>query len=445
MGRRLHDLIDSAPMSRAQIIAVLVTVALSALDGFDVLSVTFAAPGLRAEFGIDRAVLGLVLSAGLVGMALGSLLLAPWADRVGRKALVLVSLALMAAGMLASAFAPDVALLGAWRVVTGCGIGAMVAVINPLAAELANARRRDLAVGMMTVGYPIGGLLGGLIAVYLLEHFGWRAVFLLGAAAALALLPLVLACLPESIAYLERRGDPKALARAEAILRRWGHAVLPPAGIAAAAVAPPASVRALFSAALWRRTVSLIAANFLFVITTYFFLSWLPQFVADAGFSAAAATGVAVGANLAGVVGGLLLGGFAPRLGGVRVAVVALAGTGLATMAFGTLPPDLEVLRLMAGVTGFFLFGGVVGLYAIIASAFPVELRATGAGLVIGIGRGGSALSPMIAGFLLAAGVERGGVTLVMGACAVLAAVILATLPAVIRPLGKLSSGLERP
>lgn len=145
---------DDGPMTRAQIAAVAGTVLLSALDGFDVLSVTFVAPAVAREFGVGKSGLGVVLAAGLAGMAVGSLALAPLADRVGRRALVLVSLGLMAAGMVASAGVGGVGALAAWRVVTGCGIGAMVAVIAPLAAEYASARRRDLAVALMAVGYP---------------------------------------------------------------------------------------------------------------------------------------------------------------------------------------------------------------------------------------------------------------------------------------------------
>src|SRR5580658_7181607 len=127
-------------MSGVQKVAVALTCALSALDGYDVLSMTFAAPAITLAWGVGKAALGVVLSSGLVGMALGSFLLAPLADFIGRKRMILISLILMGLGALLSGFATSLPQLAAWRVVTGLGIGACIAVINPISAEFANGR-----------------------------------------------------------------------------------------------------------------------------------------------------------------------------------------------------------------------------------------------------------------------------------------------------------------
>lgn len=422
-----RQIIVTSPMSRAQIVAVAVTAMISALDGFDVLSITFAAPGVVRDFGVDKAALGLALSGGLVGMALGSLLLAPLADRFGRRALVLLSLTLMAIGMFASATAGDIAGLTGWRVLTGLGIGAMVAVINPLAAEYANGRRRELAVAIMAIGYPVGGVVGGALAAILLQIYDWRAIFILGGCGAVVLIPVVIALLPESIAFLTDRQPRNALTRVNAVLRRFGHGPL--ARLPAAQTHRRVPVATLFDADLRRATLVIIAVNFLYVIAVYFFLSWLPQMVVDAGFTPRDATGVAVVANLAGVVGGILLGWLAPRLGLKRLVVIAMSGMGFSMALFGSAPADLGLLSAAAGLTGFFLFAGIVGVYSVIARAFPPNARATGAGLVIGIGRGGSALAPLIAGLLFTAGLGRDGVSIAIGLSAVFAACLLLGLP----------------
>src|SRR5258708_23459673 len=135
VGADPRALMRGAPMSALQRAAVAVTVALCALDGFDVLAASFAAPAISVAWGIDRAALGAMLSAGLVGMALGSLLLAPAADTIGRRKLIFIALALMGVGMGASSVATGVPGLSLWRVVTRIGIGAMIPVINPLATE----------------------------------------------------------------------------------------------------------------------------------------------------------------------------------------------------------------------------------------------------------------------------------------------------------------------
>ena len=414
---------DSAPMSRAQVAAVAVTVALSALDGYDVLSVTFAAPAIALDWGIGKAALGVLLSGGLAGMALGSLVLAPFADVVGRRKLVLGSLVLMAVGMLLSAFAQSLVQLVAWRVLTGLGIGAMVAVINPLAAEFANARRRALALALMAMGYPLGGLIGGLVSAVLLRLYGWPAVFLVGFVAASIFLPIVLRFLPEPLAFLLAQRKPDSLARVNALLVRCGLdgvAVLP-----AEAPLGSAGYAAVFAPGQRRTTMRITCANLLFVMAVYYVLSWLPQMVTEAGFPPSTASLVAAVANLAGIAGGVMLGWLASRAGLKRLTVATMIGLGLATTAFGFTPPSLPLMVVAAGVCGFFLFGGIAGLYATFAVNFSAEARASGSGFVIGIGRIGSALAPLLAGWLFAVGLDRGAVSAAFGMCALLAGIVL--------------------
>src|SRR3546814_544177 len=143
----VQKLLDESPMSRAQTVAVIIIGLLSALDGYDVLAMTFAAPGVSAEFDVGKAALGLALSSGLVGMALGSFFMAPLGDRFGRRSVVLISLVLMCVGMLMSAFVTSIVQLAAWRVVPGIGIGSLIPVLEPLAAEFSNASSEERGVG----------------------------------------------------------------------------------------------------------------------------------------------------------------------------------------------------------------------------------------------------------------------------------------------------------
>ena len=171
------------PMTSFQMVAVIICIALNALDGFDILAITFAGPGITKEWGLGPGGLGIVISTGLVGMTIGSLTLAPMADTVGRRPTILLCLVLMTVGMLLSATADSVVTLVVWRVVTGLGIGGMLASINAMVAEYANDERRDFCVGLMAIGYPIGGVLGGMASAWLLAHFDWRAVFVFGGVA----------------------------------------------------------------------------------------------------------------------------------------------------------------------------------------------------------------------------------------------------------------------
>ncbi len=415
---------DAAPMGAVQKTVIALTFALSALDGYDVLSVAFAAPSISAEWGITKATLGVVLSAGLLGMAAGALVLAPLADMIGRKTVVLICLCLMAVGMAASSYAGGTGSLAGWRVVTGLGIGGCVATINPIAAEFANARHRALTVSIMAIGYPAGGLAGGIVASVLLRFYDWRAVFFFGFSAAFLLLPLVAALMPESLGYLLTRPGPAALPRINAVLKLCGHP-----GVAS--LAPAGAVERRGYAALFGErpgaTAWITVANLLYAAAAYYVLSWLPQMVADAGFSAASASVVSAIGSLAGIGGGLALGWLAQRHGLRGLTSATMIGLGGATMVFGWTPPVLPLLMLAGGICGMFLFSGATGVYATIATTFSDEARASGSGFVSGIGRLASAAAPLLAGFLFNGGMSRSGVSLIFGLVAVLSGLIILT------------------
>src|ERR1700716_776497 len=168
-----RETLASAPMSALQVVAVAITVGLTALDGFDVLSISFAAPGIATEWGIDRAALSVVLSMELIGMALGSIVLGGVADRIGRRPTMLGCLVLMTSGMFIVTTVKQIVDLEIWRFITGLGIGGLLACTNAVAAEFSNLRRRNLCVSLMAVGYPIGAVIGGLIVKELLRDHDW--------------------------------------------------------------------------------------------------------------------------------------------------------------------------------------------------------------------------------------------------------------------------------
>jgi len=180
-ARALRAAIDDGPMSRFQVLAVCLCVALNMLDGYDVLVMAFTASEVAREWSLSGYALGVLLSAGLVGMAIGSLLVAPWADRYGRRAVILACLGVITFGMLLSALARQPAQLKALRVLTGVGIGGILASLNVITSEYSSRRWRSAAIGVQVTGYPIGATLGGTVAALLITSFGWRSAFLFGA------------------------------------------------------------------------------------------------------------------------------------------------------------------------------------------------------------------------------------------------------------------------
>jgi MFS family permease len=418
-------LLLTAPMSRFQIVAIIVTLALCALDGFDVLAITFSAPAIGPEMGLNKAQLGYILSTGLLGMALGSLTLSPLADTRGRRQTLFISLALMVAGTLWTAFSASLGALIASRLLTGVGIGAMIGIIMPMAAEYANAQRRDLAVSLMTVGYPIGGILGGLTSAGLLAAFGWRSIFLLASGVGVVLAVAVYLCLHEPIAMIVTRPGKDGLARANAYLRRCGHGPvdrLPPPP-----VTPGVPMAALFAPDMLRDTLTIALVYFLYMIPQFYMQTWLPTLVGDAGLKPAQGALVSAFFSIGGVIAGLFVAATSIRLGLKRVEIVLLLGAGLMILVFSALPGRLGTLLGGAVVSGFFVMGAMVGMYAIISRSFPAHLRASGTGFVIGTGRLGSILPPILAGWLFVAGLDRGTVSIIMAAPALACVLVLAT------------------
>jgi benzoate transport len=411
-------------MRPLQVAAVTMCILLTALDGFDVLAISFAAPGISAEWGIDRAALGIVLSMELIGMAIGSILIGGFADRFGRRPAIFGCLGLMTVGMYLASTASGITSLSIYRLGTGLGIGGMLASTNAMAAEFSNLKRRNLSVILMAAGYPVGAIVGGTIASLLLVSFDWRAVFLFGAVDTLAFIPLTWLLLPESLEYLLLHRPKGALERINKTLRRMSHNVIET--LPEVRVEPRASnLMSLFSPALARTTMLLTVAYFTHIVTFYFTLKWIPKIVVDMGFSPSLAGGVLVWANVGGLTGSVLLGLLSLRYNVKPMVIGALIFAFATVTWFGQGQADLVQLSAVAAAAGFFTNSAVVGLYALFAQSFPTEVRAGGTGFVIGVGRGGSVAGPIVAGFLFAAGAGLPIVALLMGFGSIIAAFML--------------------
>lgn len=420
-----RERLSSSPMSNAQIVAIAITIGLNALDGFDVLSISFASPGIARDWGIDRAALGVVLSMELIGMAVGSMVIGMVADALGRRRTMLACLGVMALGMALVTTTHSIRELCIWRVFTGLGIGGMLAATNAVATEFASERRRDLCVALMASGYPVGAVIGGTVASLLLRGSDWRVVFQFGALATAACLPLVYFLVPESIAWLCQRQPPGALAAVNAGLARMGHAPVEALPVRST-VRPRAGLADLFTPALASTTLLVTSAYFLHITSFYYLLKWVPKIVVDMGYAASSAAGVLVWANVGGAIGGGVFGFAAHRFSARHLTMFVLVASTIMLALFGRGQTNLYGLSFICAVTGFFTNGGVVGLYAILARAFPTHARASGTGFAIGVGRGGAVIAPMIAGSLFTHGFGLQAVSIAMGLGSLLGATVLA-------------------
>jgi len=314
-----------------------------------------------------------------------------------------------------------------WRLITGLGIGGMLASLNAIASEFASARRRDLCVSLMAIGYPLGAIIGGSIAAVLLSRSNWRAVFEFGAVVSALLVPIVLWWVPESVLWLCQRQPPRALERVNRSLAKLGRgpvATLPPA--------PPRSQHrgsaGIFGPELIVTTMLVTLAYSLHVTTFYFLVKWIPKIVVDMGFTPSMAAGVLVWTNVGGASGAAVLGLLTQRVGLKALTITWLLASTAMVALFGHSPASLWQLSLTCALAGFCTNGGIVGLYVILARAYPTDARAAGTGFAIGIGRAGSVLAPIAAGFLFQVGWGLPAVALTMGLGSLLAAAAVAVL-----------------
>jgi MFS transporter, AAHS family, vanillate permease len=420
-----RSLLATSPMGFLQIVVCTITAFLNALDGFDLLAISFATPGIMKEFHIEPSVgLGLVLAMDLWGMAVGSFLLGGLADYIGRRRSILIFLVVMAIGMFLCSHADNREQLAAWRFFTGLGIGGMLAAINATAAEFSNERMRKFWLALMTIGYPLGNILAAFILSPLLKTHDWRIVFELGAGATAAMIPVVWLLVPESVSWLCRRQPANALSRINASLKRMGYAAID--ALPSLSVGPVrAPLADVFKARYLGLTLLLVFAYFAHITSFYYILKWVAPIISKLGYSPSNIADVLFWVSVGGAAGGALLGALALRMSLIWLTSGVMLLGMISISIFGMGQSSLGELKLIVGICGFFTNAGIVGLYTLLALAYPTHLRATGTGVVIGAGRGGAALAPILAGYLFQHGLSLQVVSIVMGCGSLLGAVAL--------------------
>jgi len=403
---RLHDirrLVGEGTMSAHQIIAITVCMGLNMLDGFDVLVMSFTAPSISHEWKLSGSELGLLFSAALVGMACGSLFLAPRADRFGRRAIVISSVSIVSVGMLASAFVNSYSVLAALRAVTGVGIGGILASATVLVSEYASDRWRSTASFLFTTGYSLGGTLGGAAAAILIHRFGWRTAFEFGAAASCLMLPISYWGLPESVDFLITKQPANALHQLNRLLSKMRHptlAALPP--LEPSMSLPGARSLTRLLAPSLRRPTLLVWTAFFFLMGAYYFVfNWTPKLLTASGLSVEQGINSGVLLSVGGIAGTVLF-AFVNRIIDVRRVTLGCLLASAALMAAFALSLSHLPLALLVGVAlGGMSTSAMAGLYAITPTLYAADLRTAGMGWGIGMGRLGAILAPLATGILV--------------------------------------------
>jgi len=428
---RIRRQLLERPMTFYQILAVGIGVVVNMMDGYDLLSISFASSAIDREWLIGDERIGRLFGIGLFGMACGAFGLSWISDVVGRRTGTVVNLVMMSIGMTIAAFSASFGVLMAARFLTGLGIGAMTASIGSLVFELAPKKRREISLGFVTAAFPVGTLAGGWIAANVLLDIDWRAVFGFGAVLSVLLIPLVWFLLPESFDYLLGKQPRNALERANRQLGKLGLeklGELPPKS----AVTPTDGTSLLDVLRQPVLTSAILAClgYFGFMTSQYFILNWMPRIMVQEGFTDAGAIGFGLIRDIGAIIGCLVVGTVTARLGVRPVTVGLLLILAAAIAAFGTLPLDaVQAIRISSFFIGFAAFATAVGIFSIMASGYPAHVRATGIGVAFTAGRLGATAGGYFGGFFLdVAGLDRAGVCVVLAIPAVIAAVIVGQL-----------------
>ena len=379
-----------------------------ALDGFDLVVLGAVTPALLEyqEWGLTAPQIGVITSYGLFGMLIGALGIGTLADVIGRRSCILISVVSFSVFTALLAIAPSPGIFGLFRFLAGLGLGGLIPTAATMVSEFARMRRGSSSITFMMTGYHVGGVLTALLAIPILPLLGWRAMFVIGALPAIALVPLMLRNLPESTSFLVAHGRR---AEAEELASRYG-IPLEPEEVRGVQTEERASeggrfgaLKTLFSGGYLLATLAFWVASFMGLLLVYGLNQWLPTIMRDAGYALGAALAFLLVLNVGAVIGLLVAGPVADRYGSKSACAgwFALAAVFLFLLSV-QLPLPLTYVVVL--VTGFFVFSAQVLLYAYVSKHYPTSGRGTALGWAAGIGRIGAICGPIFGGILLGAG-----------------------------------------
>jgi benzoate transport len=374
------------------------------LDGFDLVVVGTVVPALQKpeEWGLSPAGTTFVITIGLVGMMIGALTIGTLTDLIGRRKALMGAVTSFSFFTLLCAFAPNESVFGILRFLAGVGLGGCLPTAIAMVNEFNRSGRSGRATTTMMTGYHVGAVTTAALAIVVIPGFGWRWMFVLGALPALVLVPLMFRYLPESAAYLVAHGRR---AEAEEVARRHGLQLEDPAAPVAehAGEGAGATVRTLFTSAYVRNTIVVGVTSFMGLLLVYGLNNWLPTIMREADYELGAALAFLLVLNVGAVVGLLIAGTIADRIGARTAGVIWFAGAAL-LLALLSIRLPIAGIYLMVFLTGCFVFSAQVLVYAFVSANHPPQVRATALGWSAGAGRIGAIVGPIITGALFAAG-----------------------------------------
>ncbi|AIT61671.1 MFS transporter [Corynebacterium doosanense] len=395
---------STSPATRSSLIVTLLCWFAILLDGFDLVVLGVTIPSMLEDEGwsFSPADATFVSTVGLFGMMVGALTIGTLTDRLGRRRILIWSVALFSLFTLGLAFTENVMVFGLLRFLAGAGLGGALPTAISLVTEFRGAKKGGSASTLLMTGYHTGAVATALLGMYLIQPLGWHAMFIAGALPAILLIPAMLLWLPESPQYLHAKGDT---ARAERIAADYGLSLESDIDRAHKDEVESAnSVSALFKPTFRRNTIIIWVTSFMGLLLVYGTNTWLPQIMRGAGYNLGSSLSFLLVLNLGAVIGLLVAGRIADRISPRTTALFWFFG---AAVLLGLLSIKMPVgaLYVVLFLTGVFVFSAQVLIYGFVGENYPSKVRATALGFSAGIGRLGAISGPLLGGVLVSYGV----------------------------------------
>jgi len=402
----IKEVIDQK-ISSYQWMVILLCFTIALFDGFDTQAIAFTAPALLAHFNLQPGALASILTAGIVGMTVGAMLLGLLGDKLGRRKTLLFCTAIFSTATLLTAFVSNIEQIFILRVIAGLGMGGATPVLLALAAEYSPQRFKGTVTTGVLLALPAGAMFGGLLAAKMLPLVGWQGIYMIGGALPLVLLIVLYFVLPESLEYMAQKNSASNIAAIQKILNKISPKPVSftQADLITANPAEQnkAKLSILFQNGLARTTAGVWGTYFFNWIAWFMLLSWLPTILKQAGLAPEQAPYASVTVNAAFIVFAIPLAYWLPKLNTAKILTFMLF-TGLAVViGLGLLIETQQwgyIFALIA-LAGFGIGGQQLALNYLVVAAYPTQVRATATGWAIGMGRMGAIIGSAIGGIIL--------------------------------------------
>lgn len=401
-----NEIIDHAQLKSIHWRVILLSALIIIFDGYDLVIYGVALPKLMAEWQIDTITAGFLGSIALFGMMFGAIIFGSLSDKLesygfSRKKLIILCICLFSSFTLLCGYASDPQSFGIFRFIAGLGLGGVMPNVIALMTEYAPKKLRATLVSLMFSGYAVGGICSALLGIWLVPQFGWKIMFILGGLP-LLLVPMIWLLLPESIDYLVRRNKNE---QAIKILRQIDSTVTYTAQTKiilhhdnqASSKTP---VKDLFAENRGPITLLFWGSVFMALVLVYALGNWLPKLMVEAGYDLSTSLVFLLALNIGGMLGAICGGYLADRFKLAKVLCSLFLSGAIALILLSYNLPTV-ILYFCIAVAGAASIGGQILLLAYMSQFYSSNIRATGLGMALGVGRLGAILGPILCGWLL--------------------------------------------